>query len=63
MDLNQLYFDHQILLLKAQHAFSRARRRGLRIEASGLAGHIGRTQRLLGAGAAPQWQALAEMHR
>ena len=60
MDFNRLYFEHQLLLLKAQHAASPDRRRGLRVEASAVAGRIGRSQRRLGAGGAPRWQALGE---
>jgi hypothetical protein len=60
VDFNRFYFEHQLLLLKAQHAVSPDRRRSLRIEASAVAGRIGRSQRRLGAGGAPRWQALAE---
>jgi hypothetical protein len=59
MDFNQIYFQHQLLLLKAQQACSSGERRGLRSAASVLAGRIGRSQSLVGAGAAPRWHALA----
>lgn len=59
MDLNQLYFDHQILLMKARRAPPRGRRRGFETEASDIAGRITRSQHSLGASAAPQWQLLA----
>jgi hypothetical protein len=59
VDLNRLYFDHQLLLMKAQDAPSSARRLEFRIEASDVAERISRSQRHLGATAAPQWQLLA----
>ena len=59
MDLNQLYFDHQILLMKAQRASSSTARAGFEATASAVACRIGRVQHLLGAPAAPVWQALA----
>lgn len=59
MDLNQLYFDHQILLMKAQHAQPSGRRERFEASASGLACRISRIQRTLGAAAAGQWKALA----
>ena len=59
MDLNQLYFDHQILMMKAQGARSCDGRRGHEAAASGIAGRIGRLQRSLGAPAAFDWQAQA----
>lgn len=57
MDLNQLYFDHQVLTMKA--AASSDARCGHRAGASRLAGRIGGIQRALGAGAAPAWEGLA----
>jgi hypothetical protein len=58
VDLNRLYFDHQLLLMKAQDAPSSVRQLEFRIEASDIAGRISRSQRCLGAAAAPQWQLL-----
>ncbi len=59
VDLNRLYFDHQLLLMKARDARSSVRRLEFQIEASDVAGRISRSQRRLGAAAAPQWQLLA----
>jgi hypothetical protein len=61
VDFNKLYFDHQLLLMKAQQAPSSGPRCGFRIEASAVARRIGASQQSLGARAARQWQALAEM--
>ena len=56
MDLNRLYFDHQLLLMKAARTpWSDARA----IDASHLAGRIGCILRANGAAAAPAWEALA----
>ena len=56
MDLNRLYFDHQLLLMKAERTpWSGAHAIG----ASHLAGRIGCILRALGAGGAPAWEALA----
>lgn len=57
MDLNQAYFDHQVLLMKARAARSLDERRGHEAAASCIASDIGRVQRALGAPAAPAWQA------
>jgi hypothetical protein len=59
VDFNQLYFDHQLLLMKAQHTASPVRRRAFQIRASNVAARITQSQRWLGAAAAPQWQLLA----
>lgn len=59
MDLNQLYFDHQIAVIRADGASSRKFRRESRFDASLIAGRIGCMQRALRAGAAPAWEALA----
>jgi hypothetical protein len=59
MDLNQLYFDHQLLLMKARRAQSGEARRAHEIGASHIAGRIGCMQRSLGAACAPVWEALA----
>jgi len=47
MDLNELYSDHQVALMRADGTSSL------------IAGRIGGLQRALGAGAAPAWEALA----
>ena len=60
MDFNRLYFDHQLLLMKAQHADSPVRRHAFQTRASDVAARITRSQRCLGAAAAPDWQRLAE---
>lgn len=60
MDLNQLYFDHQLLLIKAQDASSPDARERFEETASVIACRIGRVQHALGAGAAPMWRALAQ---
>jgi len=59
VDLNQLYFDHQIAVMRADGALSRQCRRDRRFDASLIAGRIGCMQRALRAGAAPVWEALA----
>lgn len=59
MDLNQLYFDHQRLLMKAGQAGSREVRRTHELGASLIAGRIGCIQRALGAACAPAWEAIA----
>lgn len=61
VDLNQLYFDHQILLMKAHKARSPGGRRGFEAAASCVAGRIGGLQGTLGAAAAPAWRALAAL--
>jgi hypothetical protein len=45
--------------MKARYAHSSARRLEFQIEASDVAERISRSQKSLGAGAAPQWQVLA----
>lgn len=59
MDLNQLYFDHQLLLMKAKGTFSAEVRRAHEAHASLIAGRIGCMQRALGAPGAPSWEAMA----
>lgn len=59
MDLNQLYFDHQLLLIRAGESAARIRRNECEINASQIAARIGCVQRGLGAGAAPAWETLA----
>ena len=56
MDFNQLYFAHQLLLIKAGRARSGVRRDALEVAASHVAGRIGSMQ---GASAARQWTGLA----
>ena len=60
MDLNQLYFDHQMLLMKAQAAPTWQRRCQHAVSASHVAVRIGRAQRELGAGGATGWEAAAQ---
>ena len=57
MDLNQLYFDHQITLIRADGAATSAARRGHEAEAALIAGRIGQRQVRLGAAAACAWMA------
>lgn len=60
MDLNQLYFDHQLLQMQADRT-RRPDRRILHLRGAALiAGRIGCMQRASGAGAADGWSALAE---
>ena len=59
MDLNQLYSDHQLLLMRMDRAPTRALRHLQEVAASHLAGRIGGLQRALGAAAAPSWESLA----
>lgn len=61
MDLNQLYFDHQVLMMRAGRAVSCGARHEHEIDASHIAGRIGCMQRSMGAAAAPQWEALAKV--
>jgi hypothetical protein len=57
--LNQLYFDHQLLLMKARRTLSAEARRTHEACASLIAGQIGGMQRALGATGAPAWEAMA----
>ena len=57
MDLNQLYFDHQIQLMQAQGAPTSAVRRGHESAAARIAERIGQRQVRLGAAAACAWMA------
>ena len=59
MDLNQLYFDHQILLIKADGAASPSVRLGHEAAAAMVAERIGQRQVRLGAAAACAWMARA----
>jgi hypothetical protein len=55
MDLNQLYFRHQILKMRAEHSALAERRALHDRRAAALAERIGRFQRALGARAAVGW--------
>ena len=55
MDLNQLYFDHQIQLIRADCAATADARSGHQFAASQIAIRIGRRQMWLGAAAAGTW--------
>jgi hypothetical protein len=59
MDLNRLYSDHQLLLMRADHALNDGAQRVHAAAASHLARQIGHVQRALGAAAAPTWETLA----
>ena len=59
MDLNQLYFDHQLLLMRAARAPTDALRRNHEMAAVKVAGHVRTMQRTLGASAAGTWDAPA----
>ena len=62
MDLNQLYFDHQVLLMQATRARTHALRHCHEVAATHVAGRIGCMQRALGAHAARGWDTLAATH-
>jgi hypothetical protein len=55
MDLNQLYFDHQVLLIRAHGAGRGEARRRHETGARRIAGCIGSIQRGSGAPAAAAW--------
>ena len=59
MDLNQLYFDHQLLLMRAARAPTNDVRRVHELAAVKVARHVRTMQRTLGASAAGTWDALA----
>jgi len=59
VDLNQLYFDHQQLLMEASQATSVGARHEHEIGASQIAGRIGCIQSAMGAAAVPIGEALA----
>lgn len=61
MDLNQLYFDHQLHLIQAARADNADTRHRHRQGASLIAGRIGCMQLALGAGAAPGWSSAASV--
>ena len=55
MDLNQLYFDHQIQLIRADGAGTAEGRRDHESAAARIADRIGQRQTRLGAAAACAW--------
>lgn len=57
MDLNQLYFDHQVLLIRAHGAGQRKDRHHFETGARALAGRIADVQERTGAEAARWWKA------
>lgn len=59
MDLNQLYFDHQILRMRADRAPSPETMALHNRGAARVAGRIGCIQRAVGAHAAAHWSAIA----
>lgn len=59
MDLNQLYFDHQVSLIKAQDSATPRQREDHETEAARIAGRISHRQTKLGAAAACAWMARA----
>lgn len=59
MDLNQLYFDHQILLMRAARVPVSASSAAHLCDAAGLAARIGAMQRATGADAEAGWNRLA----
>jgi hypothetical protein len=59
VDLNRLYFDHQLSMIRAARSPTCDLRRGHTLHASQIAGRIGYAQRALGATAAPAWESLA----
>lgn len=56
MDLNQLYFDHQVMLMKADGAGSGKEGRALAYDARALADRIASFQERMGAPAAATWK-------
>jgi hypothetical protein len=59
LDLNRLYFDHQLSLIRAREAATADLRRDHESEAALIAGRIGDKQRRLGAAAAGAWEQAA----
>jgi hypothetical protein len=59
MDLNDLYFRHQISVMRARSAPDDGARGGHQVRADELADKIGHWQRRAGAGAAAMWSSLA----
>jgi hypothetical protein len=56
VDLNRLYFDHQLSLMRASRSRTSDAPCGEALRASRIARRIGCVQRALGAGAAPGWE-------
>jgi len=56
VDLNRLYFDHQVSLMRASRSPTCDARRHHAAHALRIAGRIGCAQRALGAAAAPGWE-------
>ena len=56
MDLNRLYFDHQLSLMRASRSPTCDDRRTHASRALRIAGRIGSAQRALGAAAALSWE-------
>ncbi len=61
MDLNALYHDHQLLLIRAARASGRHARVVHLTTAQGMARTIAGMQNALGASAAPQWAVLGRV--
>lgn len=61
MDLNRLYFDHQVLLMQARAAKAGDKRQGLETGARRIACRIGSIQRHSGASAAKSWEDLSAL--
>ena len=59
MDLNKLYSDHQVTLIRADRATTLEARRGHQSDAAQIAERIGLRQVRLGAAAACAWMAHA----
>ena len=59
MDLNRLYFDHQLSMIRAARSPTCDSRWVTLSNALQIAGRIGYAQRALGAAAAPAWESLA----
>jgi hypothetical protein len=59
MNINQLYHDHQILLMRACRAGPGAKRDVHQSGARAVAARIGLEQRRIGAAAAAQWERLS----
>ncbi|OYW44001.1 MAG: hypothetical protein B7Z08_04165 [Sphingomonadales bacterium 32-68-7] len=55
MDLNKLYFDHQLLLMKARSPVTPQARSEKLAAARAIAGRIARFQHALGAASAAAW--------
>jgi hypothetical protein len=62
VDLNRLYFDHQLHLIEAERASSAELRQRHRNGAALIAGRIGCMQRAIGADASRAWSRAAARH-